>query len=196
MIFYTKIRKIEIFLTTMSINQFNMSRTRSKINRGLKIKRMKDRRIAALQKVAAEAVVAEAVAAEAVAAEAVAAEAVASEAVAAEAVAAEAVAAEAEPPEEDDDIFENIVRSLVKHPLVLVKFKEMMPMILTLSSFKEILLLLLSDPFVFVDVDDDIFEYIVRSLMKHPHVLVKFNEMMPMILTLSSFKETLLLLLY
>ena len=161
MIFYTKIRKIEIFLTTMSINQFNMSRTRSKINRGLKIKRMKDRRIAALQKVAAE-----------------------------------AVAAEAEPPEEDDDIFENIVRSLVKHPLVLVKFKEMMPMILTLSSFKEILLLLLSDPFVFVDVDDDIFEYIVRSLMKHPHVLVKFNEMMPMILTLSSFKETLLLLLY
>jgi hypothetical protein len=186
MIFYTKIRKIEIFLTTMSINQFNMSRTRSKINRGLKIKRMKDRRIAALQKVAAEAVAAEAVAAEAVAAEAV----------AAEAVAAEAVAAEAEPPEEDDDIFENIVRSLVKHPLVLVKFKEMMPMILTLSSFKEILLLLLSDPFVFVDVDDDIFEYIVRSLMKHPHVLVKFNEMMPMILTLSSFKETLLLLLY
>ena len=64
----------------------------------------------------------------------------------------------------DEDIFEDILRSMLKDPRALAIFNGMFPSILTMPSFKDIILLLLGDPFVFVDLEWSLIDTIITAL--------------------------------
>jgi hypothetical protein len=60
--------------------------------------------------------------------------------------------------------FEDIFRSLLRNPYVLAKVTKMLPTLLTMSSFEEIICKLLCDPEIFVNLEESSIQTIMVGL--------------------------------